>query len=91
MKTVQRYKRPIATLNKVLSMLCGTVWHKESKSGEHVWSIPVDPYRDFDCILSDAIAELEWRRTLMGDVDESDETWPISPPGEPDTTQGSGR
>ena len=84
MTTTRHYKRPIKTLHATLSMLCGIVWHKKSKPGEHVWSIPVDQHRDFDCILSDAFAELGWRRAEMGDVDEADETWPVPLTGEPD-------
>ena len=30
-----------------------------------MWSIPADPRRDFDCILSDSIKELEDRRKAM--------------------------
>lgn len=55
-------ERDIALLRKTLSMLCHFVWHKTTRPGEHMWSIPVDRERDFDCILSDAIDELERRR-----------------------------
>lgn len=41
-----------------LSMLCHLVWHKTPPPGAHVWSIPVNEERDFDCILYDAVAEL---------------------------------
>lgn len=59
----QDYKqRDIALLRKTLSMLCHFVWHRQTRPGEHMWSIPVDRERDFDCILSDAIDELEARR-----------------------------
>lgn len=52
-------KRSIALLRKTLSMLCHFIWHRQMRPGEHLWSIPVDKERDFDCILSDAIDELE--------------------------------
>jgi hypothetical protein len=55
-------ERSIDQLRAVLSMLCHFVWHRELRPGEHLWSIPVDQERDFDCILSDAIDELERRR-----------------------------
>lgn len=50
-------------LRNVVSMLCHFVWHRQVRPGDHLWSIPVDYERDFDCILSDAISELvEWRQ-----------------------------
>jgi hypothetical protein len=52
-------QRDIALLRKTLSMLCNYVWTKQLREGEHMWTIPVDNERDFDCILSDAISELE--------------------------------
>jgi hypothetical protein len=51
-------QRSIALLRSTLSTLCHYIWHKELRPGEHLWSIPVDKERDFDCILSDAIDEL---------------------------------
>ena len=58
-------ERPIEQLHRTLSMLCNYVWTKQLRAGEHLWTIPVDAERDFDCILHDAIAELKWRRDTM--------------------------
>lgn len=52
-------------LRRTLSMLCNYVWTKQLRPGEHMWSIPVDKERDFDCILSDAIDELIARRAVL--------------------------
>lgn len=54
----KRYHRTEKELRGVLSMLCNYIWTKQLRPGEHMWSIPVDQQRDFDCILSDAIDEL---------------------------------
>ena len=55
-------ERSIEQLRATLSMLTHFVWSKQLRPGEHMWSIPVDRERDFDCILSDAIDELKaWR------------------------------
>jgi len=58
-------QRPIQLLRDTLSTLCHFVWHRETRPGEHLWSIPVDKDRDFDCILSDAIDELEALRAAL--------------------------
>lgn len=50
--------RPIVLLQSTLSMLCNYVWSKQLRPGEHMWTIPVDEERDFDCIFADAISEL---------------------------------
>ena len=53
-------QRPIKQLRDTLSMLCDVLWNGgKTKPGQHLWTIPVDHERDFDCILSDAIDELE--------------------------------
>ena len=52
-------QRDIAELRKMLSTICHFVWHRELRPGEHLWSIPVDNRRDFDCMFSDAFDELE--------------------------------
>jgi hypothetical protein len=57
-----RFYRSEELLRSTLSMLCHFVWHKQLRQGEHMWSIPVDFERDFDCIFSDAISELVARR-----------------------------
>jgi hypothetical protein len=57
-------ERPIEQLRAVLSMLCHFIWTRQTRPGEYMWSIPVDKDRDFDCILSDAIDELEYRRSV---------------------------
>jgi hypothetical protein len=59
-------QRDIPLLRSTLAMLCHYAWHKNLRPGEHLWSIPVDKERDFDCILSDAIDELEARRFAQG-------------------------
>lgn len=45
-----------------LKLVCETMWNGKPPRGAHVWTIPVDPDRDFDCILADAIQELIERR-----------------------------
>ena len=45
-------------LRNVVRTLCDVIWHGRLKPGDHLWSIPADPDRDFDLILSDAITEL---------------------------------
>ena len=54
-------------LHKTLSMLCNFVWTGQTRQGDHMWSIPADRERDFDMIISDAIAELVARRKAMAD------------------------
>jgi hypothetical protein len=49
--------RPTEQVRETLKMLCYLVWHKEPPQGAHVWSIPTDEARDFDCILYDVLAE----------------------------------
>lgn len=51
-------QRTEAELRRTLSMLCNFIWTRHMRPGEHMWSIPVDRDRDFDCILTDAIDEL---------------------------------
>lgn len=58
--TIHRTERQ---MYDTLSMLCHLVWHKTPPPGAHVWSIPVNEERDFDCILYDAVAELVQLRT----------------------------
>src|SRR5690349_19937469 len=48
----KRRVRSIALLEKTLSMLSHYVWFKQLRPGDHMWSIPVDEERDFNCILS---------------------------------------
>jgi hypothetical protein len=60
--TPVRWFRTKEQLENVLAMLAHFVWHRKTRASDHMWSIPVDYERDFDCILSDAINELvEWR------------------------------
>lgn len=61
--TAQLEDREAAIARVVLSMLCNFIWTRRLRDGEHLWSIPVDDRRDFDCILSDAIEELLSRRS----------------------------
>ena len=41
------------------------MWHKTLRPGEHLWSVPADKTRDFDCIMSDAISELVYLRAQV--------------------------
>lgn len=43
-------------LRATVQKLCDFVWHR--RASEHLWTIPVDTERDFDCILHDGIDEL---------------------------------
>ena len=61
----ERRQRDEKLLRATLSMLCNYVWTKQLRPGEHMWSIPVDAERDFDCILSDAISELVELRAAL--------------------------
>jgi hypothetical protein len=61
-------------LRDTVSMLCNFIWTRATRPGEHLWSIPVDKDRDFDCILSDAIDELvELRRLVDARFTSADE------------------
>ncbi len=55
---VPRRFRTEKQLRDTVSMLAHCMWYGKPRPGDHVWSIPVDQERDFDCILSDAIDEL---------------------------------
>lgn len=57
-------RRDERLLRDTLSMLCNFVWTRQLRPGEHLWSIPADQERDFDFIISDAIAELVELRSL---------------------------
>ena len=61
----QMFKRSEELLVDTLSLVCRAVWNKGAPVGIHLWSIPVDYRRDFDCILADAIDELVARRAAM--------------------------
>jgi len=56
-------------LRRILRVVCCTIWDKRVPSGEHLWSIPADPRRDFDCILSDAIEELVTGRVKLAEAE----------------------
>lgn len=52
--------RTIDELRQALRTVCEVIWNGgKAVPGQHVWSIPVDKERDFDCILGDGITELE--------------------------------
>ena len=52
-------KRDVTLLHDTLSLICHTIWNSgKPPDGKHLWSIPPDRERDFDCILSDGITEL---------------------------------
>src|SRR5438105_13923311 len=53
-----RRERTEQQLRGVISTLAHFIWNKQTRPGDHIWSIPVDEERDWDCILSDAIDEL---------------------------------
>lgn len=72
-------ERPIKQLRDVLSMLCNYIWTNNLRHGEHLWSIPVDHQRDFDCILSDAINELEQLRALSASRTEPQDAAIVCP------------
>jgi hypothetical protein len=57
-------------LRRTLSMLTHFIWHKELRPGEHLWSIPTDRERDFDCILADAIDELVYLRKSVNELED---------------------
>ena len=62
----ERRIRSNTDLHQTLTMICNTIWRGgKPPAGVHVWSIPVDYERDFDCILGDGLAELEARRYAM--------------------------
>lgn len=56
---------PIETLRHMLSVLCKTVWDREKPTGEHLWSIPANPERDFDLLFAAAFDELETLRAAV--------------------------
>ena len=61
------FRRTKETLHATISVLCHHIWggSDRNRPGPHLWTIPVDRERDFDCILSDAVSELEDRRAAM--------------------------
>ena len=66
------FRRSIETLRSTVSTLCDHIWNGRDRGlrGPHLWTIPVDSRRDFDCILMDAIDELDARRAAMRDAGE---------------------
>ena len=61
----EKLQRKLSSLRCTVSTLCKTLWDGRVPQGKHIWSIPVDVHRDFDCRLLDAIEELESRRAAM--------------------------
>ena len=61
------YRRRRETLQAHVAALCEHLWAgaKRDRPGPHLWSIPVNRRRDFDCALMDAFDELTARRELM--------------------------
>lgn len=47
---------------KMIGVLANYLWTKQTRPGDHIWSIPADETRDFDCLFSRALAELRERR-----------------------------
>ena len=68
--TAKARERSIAQLRQTLQVLCNFIWNGKLATGEHLWSLPADPERDFDIILSDAIDELEQRRTAFRSLEQ---------------------
>ena len=64
-------RRTEEELRGVVSMLCHFIWYRQLREGEHMWTIPVDPIRDFDCILADAIDELVELRARVEALEDS--------------------
>ena len=61
------YRRRRETLQAHVKALCEHLWSggNRLRPGAHLWSIPCDRRRDFDCALMDAIDELTERREMM--------------------------
>lgn len=57
-------RRDIKACREMLSRLCKAVWNPAERVG-HLWSIPADPRRDFDCMFSDVFDEVEQSRTAL--------------------------
>ena len=76
---VKRYRRSHDLLQEKLKMLCDFVWSGGNRRTGHFWSIPADRRRDFDCILSDGIEELEDRRKAMAEAGMTIEPWDTEP------------
>lgn len=47
---------------KMVGVLANYIWTKSTRPGDHIWSIPADESRDFDCLFSRALQELRERR-----------------------------
>ena len=67
-----RRHRTEQQLRDTLSMLAEIVWTGTARPGAHVWSIPPDEERDWDCILHDAVDELLELRTAADATPASD-------------------
>lgn len=55
-------ERDIAEARRIVGVICERLWNGEVPAGEHLWSLPANPARDFDFVLTDMIDELEARR-----------------------------
>jgi len=86
-KIRERLVRSEEQLRSTVSLLCHYIWDKQLRPGEHLWSIPADPSRDFDFILSDAIAELVELRTRNASAEAARELWGL---GKFDIRHGKG-
>ena len=62
-----KQKRNIEEFHSIISTLCHHIWNNSMRrvKGNHLWSIPADPERDFDFILKDFADELKARRHAM--------------------------
>ena len=75
---IPRYVRTEQEIRDALRTVCRVMW--DGYTTDHVWSIPADPKRDIDLILSDALAELSLRRKGRWPADRSfdpdNSAWP---------------
>ena len=60
-----RKQHGVEKLRDTVQTLAATIWDNKEPPGKRLWSIPADPDNDFDLVLTDAIAELEARRSAM--------------------------
>ena len=77
MSKQKEFRRTNETLRATIRALCEHIWGGSSRlrDGPHLWTIPVDHERDFDCILSDATSELEDRREAMKTAGHALKKW----------------
>lgn len=62
----------LAKCRHMLSVVCDALWNGGKSRGQHLWSIPVDKDRDFDCLFSAAFDELERLRAAPSPTERAD-------------------